>query len=423
MANNEILKGSMAPAGSSLQGRTGQGRFFRILAMLAGVAFVTTIGNMMLSTMLVKLAAEFDTSVAVAGRLGAFLFFAWAAVAVVTGPLSDVLGRRPMFTVGLALMALGVLGAGLAWDFLSLALFCIAIGAGGAMVGPTNGAAVADLLPKSWQGRAFGFLNASGSMASVVGLPLIALVIAELGWRWAFWGLAAALLALLVVFLARYPRVAPRRREHGLQLQRRIVHVLRRPLLWQVNAIGFLASSGYFLFFLYFPASLVRRFGMSEAGVSLPIALVSLGMVVGAYLGGEVAQRRNRLALGAASLVLSALLALAMVAATRVELYLALAFLFVLLQGLPFPSIVATLNAAAGRHRAAALGQFTAANQSGGFLGSLLGGAIITTMGYPYLGVLSAAGTVVAAAALFLLPQRRTLHIPRRRQSRPRAAG
>jgi predicted MFS family arabinose efflux permease len=391
--------------------------------MLAGVSFFTTIGNMMLSTMLVKLASEFDTSVAVVGRLGAFLFFAWAAVAVVTGPLSDVLGRRPMFIAGLGMMALGVLGAGLAWDFLSLALFCMVIGAGGAMVGPTNGAAVADLLPRSWQGRAFGFLNASGSMASVVGLPLIALVIAELGWRWAFWGLAAALFALLALFLARYPRTASHRRVRDLQLQRRIVHVLRRPVLWQLYAVGFLASSGYFLFFLYFPASLVRRFGMSEAGVSLPIAVVSLGMVAGAYLGGEVAQRKDRLALGAGSFVVSALLALAMVAARSVELYLALAFLFVLLQGLPFPSIVATMNLAAGRHRAAVLGQFTAANQSGGFLGSLLGGVVITAMGYPYLGVLSAAGTVVAAATLFLLRQRRALHIPRHHPRQPRVAG
>ena len=390
--------------------------------MLAGVSFFITIGNQMLSTMLVKLAAEFDTSVAVVGRLGAFLFFAWAAVAVVTGPLSDVLGRRPMFTFGLGLMALGVLGAGLAWNFLSLAAFCIAIGAGGAMIGPTSGAAVADLLPKSWQGRAFGFLNASGSMASVIGLPLVALVIAGLGWRWAFWALAVALFALLALFLARYPRTAPRRRERGLQLQQRIVHVLRRPVLWQLYAVGFMASSGYFLFFLYFPASLVQRFGMSEAGVSLPIALVSLGMVVGAYLGGEVAQRRNRLQLGACSFVLSALLALAMVAARSVEVYLALAFLFVLLQGLPFPSIVATMNAAAGRHRAAVLGQFTAANQFGGFLGSLLGGVVITAAGYPYLGALSAAGTVVAAVTLFLLPRRRALHIPRHHPRQPRAA-
>jgi predicted MFS family arabinose efflux permease len=389
--------------------------------MLVCVSFLITVGNQMLSTMLVKLAAEFNTSVAVAGRLGAFLFFAWAVVAVVMGALSDVLGRRPMFLTGLGLMALGMLGAGLAWNFLSLAAFCMAIGAGGAVIGPTNGAAVADLLPRSWQGRVFGLLNASGSMGSVVGLPLIALVIAMLGWRWAFWTLAAALLVVLVLFVVRYPHTPARRREHGLQLERRIVHLLRRPALWQTYAVGFLASSGYFLFFLYFPASLVRRFGMAEGQVSLPIALVSLGMVAGAYIGGEVAQRKSRLLLATGSFALSAAFALGLMFTTRLETYLTLAFLFVLFQGVPFPSIVTTLIAVTGRHRAAALGQFTAANQFGGVLGSLAGGVVISVLGYPYLGVLSAGGTLIAAAALFSLRQRHTIHIPRR-QVRPRHA-
>jgi DHA1 family L-arabinose/isopropyl-beta-D-thiogalactopyranoside export protein-like MFS transporter len=323
-----------------------------------------------------------------------------------------------MFIAGLALMALGVLGAGLAWSFSALAAFCMAIGAGGAMIGPNNGAAVADLLPRGWQARAFGMLNASGSMASVAGLPLIALIIATMGWRWAFWILAAALLVVLALFIARYPKTSVPRQRRGFRLEQRITHLMRRPLLWQIYAVGFLASSGYFLFFLYFPASLVQRFGMAEESVSLPIALVSLGMVAGAYLGGEVARRDDPQPLGAVSFVLSAALAVGLVFAPRVEVYLVLGFLFVLFQGLPFPYIVIKLTTATGRHRAAALGQFTAATQFGGFLGSLIGSVVVASLGYRYLGVLSAAGTVIGAATLLLLPRSRTLHIPRRRLRR-----
>lgn len=406
----------LAPA-PSRSGDARQGKVAGLLLMLVGLAFLCSVSNNVLGAMLVRLADQFHTSVAVVGRLNAFLCFAWAGVAVLAGPLSDVLGRRPMFILGLGLMAAGMLGAGLAWSFPSLAVFCIAIGAGGAIVGPPSSAAVGDLLPKRMQGRAFGLLNGAGSASSVVGLPLLSLVIAGLGWRWAFFALAVALGALLASFVLRYPKRQIARHGHGLRglrLGERLWHVARRPYLLQLFMAGFAASTGWYVFWTYFPAALVNRFGVSQGSVALPLALVALGMVVGAYLGGETAQRRNRLAISVGAWVLTVMLAVATALVNNVVAYLALGFVFMLLQGLPFPSILATLNGSAGRHRAAVMGFFTFACQMGGFLGSLIGGGVISGAGYPALGFASAGAVGVAAIVLRLLPQPRPVHIPHR---------
>ncbi len=58
----------------------------------------------MLGPLLVDIAREFDTSVAVAGQLAAATFASWAVFAPLVGPISDSFGRRPVALGGLSLM-------------------------------------------------------------------------------------------------------------------------------------------------------------------------------------------------------------------------------------------------------------------------------------------------------------------------------
>jgi predicted MFS family arabinose efflux permease len=68
------------------------------------------------STLLVELAAEFQTSVAVTGQLAAAIGLFWGITAPLVGAVSDTDGRRRVGLTGLLLMALGTLGAVFAWS-------------------------------------------------------------------------------------------------------------------------------------------------------------------------------------------------------------------------------------------------------------------------------------------------------------------
>jgi MFS family permease len=75
--------------------------------------------SLMLAPLLVVLADEFNTSVAVAGQLAAVMFVTWGITAPLVGSFSDTYGRRPVLLTGLAIIAIGVLGSAAAWSYTS----------------------------------------------------------------------------------------------------------------------------------------------------------------------------------------------------------------------------------------------------------------------------------------------------------------
>jgi predicted MFS family arabinose efflux permease len=85
-----------------------------LLILLCAVIFLAHLSVLMLGPLLVGLAHEFQTSVAIVGQLVAATAITLGIIAPLAGPVSDTYGRRPMLLMGLLLMALGILGSVLA---------------------------------------------------------------------------------------------------------------------------------------------------------------------------------------------------------------------------------------------------------------------------------------------------------------------
>jgi len=90
------------------------------LLLFAAIVFMVRAVMLMLGPLLVALADDFGTSIAVAGQLAAATFVTWGITAPLVGPISDTYGRKPVLLIGVLLMALGVLGSGAAWSYGSL---------------------------------------------------------------------------------------------------------------------------------------------------------------------------------------------------------------------------------------------------------------------------------------------------------------
>ena len=74
-----------------------------VLGLLSVTFFLAFTTALMLAPLLVELATEFHTSVAIAGQLAAATAITWAITALLVGPLSDTYGRRSVFLSGLML--------------------------------------------------------------------------------------------------------------------------------------------------------------------------------------------------------------------------------------------------------------------------------------------------------------------------------
>lgn len=126
------------------------------------------------------------------GLLAALYPAVWGASQLVTGGLSDRIGRKWLIAGGMAVQSVGIAIIALRWDYAGFAVGSVLLGLGTAMVYPTLLAAIGDVAHPSWRasavgvyrlwrdlGYAFGALLA-GFVADRFGLSQAALVVAAL---------------------------------------------------------------------------------------------------------------------------------------------------------------------------------------------------------------------------------------------------
>jgi EmrB/QacA subfamily drug resistance transporter len=103
------------------------------------------------------------------------------------GRLGDMFGRVRMYETGFAVFVLGSLLCALAWDEVSIIVFRVVQGIGGALIMANSGAVIADLYPREQRGRAYGFTSLGWTIGAVLGVVLGGLIVTYLSWRWIFW--------------------------------------------------------------------------------------------------------------------------------------------------------------------------------------------------------------------------------------------
>jgi MFS family permease len=148
-------------------------------------------------------------SVGQVGVLAALYPAVWGIGQLLTGPLSDRLGRKPLITGGMLLQALALAGTALAGSFLPWAASAILLGIGTAMVYPTLLAAIGDVAHPSWRASAVGVYRLWRDTGFAVGALLAGLVADLAGMVAAVWVVAALTAASGLVVAVRMYETHP----------------------------------------------------------------------------------------------------------------------------------------------------------------------------------------------------------------------
>jgi len=125
------------------------------------------------------------------GLLAALYPAVWGLGQLLTGPLSDRLGRKPLITSGMLLQAVALAGTAMAGSFWPWAASAILLGVGTAMVYPTLLAAIGDVAHPSWRATAVGVYRLWRDTGFAVGALLAGLVADLAGLEAAIWVIAA----------------------------------------------------------------------------------------------------------------------------------------------------------------------------------------------------------------------------------------
>jgi predicted MFS family arabinose efflux permease len=143
------------------------------------------------------------------GLLAALYPAVWGLGQLVTGPLSDRLGRKPLITGGMLLQALALAGTAVAGSFLAWAAGAILLGVGTAMVYPTLLAAIGDVAHPDWRATAVGVYRLWRDAGFAVGALLAGLVADLAGLTAAVWVVAALTAASGLVAAGRMYETHP----------------------------------------------------------------------------------------------------------------------------------------------------------------------------------------------------------------------
>ncbi len=374
----------------------------RAFSIIAAALFLSNTAALMLGPLLVDLAREFDTSVAVTGQLLAATFASWAVFAPLVGPISDSVGRRPVALTGLALMGTCILAAAFAPDFYVLMALLIGTGLGGAMIPPNSMAAIADVVSPENRGRAIGVAQGIMSAAAVIGVPVVAVLASVGDWRLPFVVLGTLLLATFALSWVWYPK-GPATGPGSFSYLSRFkelgsISVFRFGMLANLaQRIGFYAVVGYMA------AYLIDTYGMSVGETALPLAIVGSGAVVGSLLAGMIASHKMRLRfVTGAALAGGAAAALLFAVDPSIWATVAIAFGAVFLLSIGWPVFITFATDVAGQSRATAVGMMGASNRLGGVIGAAIGGAFLAIGGYGAVGIFCLVAVVFSASVMRL---------------------
>lgn len=151
----------------------------------------------------------------IVGQLGGVEHQVWITTAYILattivmpiyGKFGDVLGRRRLFLVAIAIFTLASVGCAFATDFWMFVIFRAIQGLGGGGLMILSQAIIADIVPASERGKYLGPLGAIFGLSAVAGPLLGGFFVDHLTWQWAFYinipvGIAAFVIALVALKL------------------------------------------------------------------------------------------------------------------------------------------------------------------------------------------------------------------------------
>jgi EmrB/QacA subfamily drug resistance transporter len=181
------------------------GRRWSALALIVTAQFMVILDVAIVNVALPSIKSDLGFSEANLQWVISAYAIMFGGVLLLGGRLADLLGRRRLFVVGLAVFTLSSLLCGIAWSEASLIFFRAVQGLGGALLAP---AALSLLMTTFAEGRdrnlALGIYAAASGSGAAAGVLLGGLLTSYLSWSWVFFinvpvGLAAIALAPILL--------------------------------------------------------------------------------------------------------------------------------------------------------------------------------------------------------------------------------
>jgi MFS family permease len=201
------LPGSGVPASRDVFWRTTI--LDRNLSAISQAGLVNNLNDGMAWGLLPIVFASAGMTLTQVGTLAAIYPATWSVAQIMTGSISDHVGRRVLIVWGMLTQAVGIAVIAIAGSFAGFAGGSVVLGIGTAMVYPTLLAAVGDVTHPSWRASAIGVYRLWRDLGYAVGALLAGITADAFGLAAAVWCIALLTFASGVVCAIRMTETLP----------------------------------------------------------------------------------------------------------------------------------------------------------------------------------------------------------------------
>jgi predicted MFS family arabinose efflux permease len=358
-----------------------------ILFALWLLVFSSASQTMIISPILPQIGDELGIADAMLGTLVTAYSLMVGLFAILSGPVSDRVGRRRILLAGCGAMTVALALHGLVDSYLTFLVVRVFAGMAGGMLSGAAVSYIGDYFPYDRRGWATGWVMSGAAFGQIIGIPM-GIVMAE---RWGFrspfylFAVTMALTALLVFF--RVPQPAVKRTAERLTVRRAVGDYLemlkRSEVAWAALAY-FVMFFGVAVFVIYLPTWLKRELGATGNQIALMFLVGGMANVLTGPQAGKLSDRIGRKGIILLSCIGLSLVMLGTVPfVTNVTIAYVFFFLTMVLVAMrisPFSALLTGL--VRDERRGALMSLAVALGQLGFALGGAVSGPLFAKVGY-----------------------------------------
>ncbi len=338
---------------------------------------------MIISPILPRIGAELDISDAVLGTLISAYAVMVGIFAIISGPISDKIGRRRILLLGTGIMTAALLLHLLVVDYYSFLAVRMLAGVAGGVLSGAAVSYVGDYFPYNRRGWATGWIMSGSAFGQIIGIPLGIVLAGEVGFRAPFAMFAVTMVVAFFLILFKVPQPDVRRSEGRI-------------------------TAGGALYVVYLPTWLERELGATPNAIATLFLVGGIANVLTGPQAGKLSDRIGRKGIILAACIgLSIVMLLTTVLITEFWIAYPMFFLTMVLVAMRISPFSALLTALVNDERRGSLMSLTVALGQVGFaVGSGIAGPLFAGGGYTSNTVLGAVSVLgMGLIVWFMIPE------------------
>jgi ACS family hexuronate transporter-like MFS transporter len=263
-------------------------------------AFVATLINYLdrqaLSVAAPVLIDQFHMSSVTYSRVVSAFMLAYTISNGLSGPLIDRLGTRLGYALCIAWWSAASVLHAFTRGPLSLGVFRFLLGIGEAGNWPAAIKVVAEWFPETERALACGVFNSGSSVGAILAPPIVAFIVLNYGWQYAFLGIGLLGFIWLAFWWPVYHKPAQSAEQVAAEVPPpSATQLLRHRFVWTFIVAKIFFDPAWYFYIFWFPTYLksARHFDMAAIGkyAWLPFFVAGLGNLFGGALSGLMIRR------------------------------------------------------------------------------------------------------------------------------------